>query len=136
MTEDNGNANANANEFVIVHNEADSRTDWLLTTERNETGKAAQWVSVLQRAQREAQEIAKRIMAENEEKDEESDSESESVAMGPKSKKRKRLALARVINDETIQELETARNDELHSSLANGFEINANSLSNANDEDG
>jgi len=123
-------------EFMIVHNERDSKTDWLLTTERSDKGKARQWVQVLQRAQIEAQEIAKRINKENEEKDEESDSESESAEMGPKSKKRKRLALARVINDETIQELESARNDELHSSLANGFEINANSLSNANDEDG
>merc|ERR1712154_755429 len=77
--------------------------DWLLTTERSDKGKAQQWVQVLQRAQIEAQEIAKRINKENEEKDEESDSERE-----------------------------CERNDELHSRLANGFEINADNLSNAN----
>merc|ERR1712176_706607 len=44
----------NDDQFVIVFNENESFTDWILKTERNDQGNAIKWVNVLQRAQKEA----------------------------------------------------------------------------------
>merc|ERR1712176_943650 len=51
----------NDDQFVIVFNENESFTDWILKTERNDQGNAIKWVNVLQRAQKEAKEVAKTI---------------------------------------------------------------------------
>jgi len=116
--------------FVVVHNERDSNTDWILTTERRDRGRAREWVEVLQRAQREAKDIVsaiKGIHSDDEEGDDDDDSDSEDgAAPNTKSKRLGGLkALQKMINDETIEELETARNHELKNTkgLDNGFEI-------------
>lgn len=94
----------NEEEFIIVHNERDSKTDWILTTEKSEKGKAKEWVNVLQKAQREAKEIVttiKQIRSDDEDDEEDSDSED---GPSPKRRRNKRggqiAALHQMINDE------------------------------------
>ena len=117
-------------EFVLVFNENNPNSDWLLKTAKSERGNAQKWVDVLQRAQSEAVQIVKIINSTRE--DEEDETESDSDDFGRKKRKKKKIggsikALQKMINDETILELETARNEKLESSknLVNGFEINS-----------
>jgi len=128
LTED-----ADEEQFVVVHNERDSNTDWILTTEKSDKGRALEWVSVLQKAQREAKDIVttiKQIHSDDEDdRDDEGDDSDSEDGTAPKTKRKKLggsiKALQKMINDETIQELETARNHELKNTkgLDNGFEI-------------
>eukprot|EP01083_Nonionella_stella_P071587 192380_1 len=114
------NPNGNEDEFVITFN---SNTDWILKTEKNDTGNAIKWVNVLQRAQKEAKDITKTI---NNDKGDDSDSDSQQGTI---------KALQKMINDETIEELEMARNHELNHTKTNldkGFEINSLENKNSN----
>jgi len=122
----------NDEEFIIVRDERDSNTDWIMTTEKSEKGMAKQWVEVLEKARTEAQEIVttiKQINSDDEEEEEEGDESDSEDGTAPKTKRKKLggsiKALQKMINDETIQELETARNHELKNTrrLDNGFEI-------------
>jgi len=139
----------NPNEFVMAFNEYNPNSDWILRAKQNENEMALEWVAVLQRAQKEAVQIVKSINMksiktldeekedeynEKEEEEVEESEESDSERFGAsKNKKRKKLggsikALQKMINDETILELETARNNDLNenrSNLVNGFEINS-----------
>merc|ERR1712218_166327 len=133
--------NDNDDEFVLVFNDHNPNSDWILKTIKSDKGNAQKWVNVLQKAQNEAAQIVKiinntkveSVIKEEENGDDDGDdSESDSESFGRKKKKKKKKiggsikALQKMINDETISELETARNNELDSKhLVNGFEINS-----------
>eukprot|EP01084_Bolivina_argentea_P204194 348678_1 len=143
----------NDEEFLIVFNENNSNNDWILSTQKQDLGNAKKWVNVLSRAKKEAETVAEKINklrtvsnVAGEEIDEEEDSEEDSsdseetFGTNAKRKKRKKLggtikALQNMINDETIDELEAARNQEMdQQKLVNGFEINTLEDRNQNNE--
>jgi len=141
-------SNENDDEFMIVFNDKDSKTDWILTTEKTDQGNAIKWVNILQAAQKDAKDVAQTINKigqsgsthhhddddDDEEGDDSTDSE-DAITLSSRTrknkKKKKKLggqiqALQQMINDETIEELEMARNHELkNANLNDGFEINS-----------
>merc|ERR1712228_367501 len=139
-----------SDEFVLVFNDHNPNSDWILKTTKSDRGNAQKWIDVLQRAQNEAVQIVKIInntkIEQDDEKeqsdddDDESDTDSDDdFGTNKKRKKKKKIggsikALQKMINDESILELETARNNDLNSKhLVNGFEIN--SLQNENEDE-
>eukprot|EP00485_Elphidium_margaritaceum_P000081 CAMPEP_0202691622 /NCGR_PEP_ID=MMETSP1385-20130828/6286_1 /ASSEMBLY_ACC=CAM_ASM_000861 /TAXON_ID=933848 /ORGANISM="Elphidium margaritaceum" /LENGTH=769 /DNA_ID=CAMNT_0049347055 /DNA_START=32 /DNA_END=2338 /DNA_ORIENTATION=- len=123
-------------DFIIVFNESDSKTDWVLRTDKNQHGVAAEWVKILQRAQRDAKNVANtinKIGSDDDEDEDEGDSSDSEMTLSrtnrkKKGKKKKMVgssikALQQMINDETIEELEMARDHELKS-LDNPLDLN------------
>merc|ERR1712130_397329 len=78
----------NDEEFIIVFNENDPATDWIMKTEKNDKGNAIKWCNKLNRAQSEAAKVKLMINKIDEEEEEESDGQETS---GSRQRKKKQL---------------------------------------------